>query len=146
MKVKRRFRPLGSVIAAYELPPPGFQDCHTQTTEVNTEEAMCYSLGHIQKYFKQLSGHDQTKLLESLFATACKSSGITAPHGYIEHSLSAMQHLQAKGKSNILAVAAYVFGNKRSDIADSRFPTDRMPFELLEHCINFYRADSINEV
>ena len=76
--------------------------------EVNTDEPMCYSLGHIQNYFKQLSGHDQAKLLESLFATAtaCKSSGITVPHGYIQHSLSAMQHLQAKGKSNILAGAA----------------------------------------
>ena len=50
-----------------------------------------------------------------------------------------MKTLEDKGKSNVLATAAYVLGKKR-------FPTDRMPFGLVEHCFNYYKVDSQNEV
>ena len=156
MKVRRRFRPLGSLTAAlkyYELPPPGFQNSSTQTEQisndkgVNTDESMNYSLELLQKCFQQLPGQEQTKLQDSFFSITCKSRGVAVvPHGFIEYSICSMQHLQQKGKSNVVASAAYVFGNMRPDRSDSRFPTDRMPFGLIDYCFNYFRADSLNEV
>lgn len=149
MKVKRRFRPLGSVLTAspttwiWALFNPNWTHIMSRR---RSKHRFCSTWASPQLLWAT-SKLWASKLLESLFATACRGKGITSvPHGYIQNSLSAMHHLQAKGKSNILAGTAFVFGNMKPGQSESRFPTDRMPFGLFEHCINFYRADSINEV
>ncbi len=156
LKFRRKLKPLGSVSAAlkyFELPPPGFQHQSTQTEKpsccdcgMNTDAEITESLPLLQKHFETLPECEQVQVLESLLSTVCTTQGVVpTPIGYIKNSLSAMHHLKSKHKSIVLASAAYVFGKMRPDHTDSRFPTDRMPFGLLEHCINFYSAQSISE-
>ena len=157
LKVRRRFKPLGSLSDAlkhYQLPPPGFQNVCTQTeqkscdTECDTDPMTAdFLLASFTEQFEQLTGQNQTDVLELLFSIACKTHGITAvPQHYIYNSLCAMQYLQSSNKSNILESTARVFGNMREDKSDTIFPMKRMPFGLLEYCINFYSSKSCSEV
>jgi len=40
----------------------------------------------------------------------------------------------------------YWVGTERPDGSDMRMPVDRMPFGMIEHCINFFNADDIHQV
>ena len=57
-----------------------------------------------------------------------------------------MNHLERKGKSNIMYKLAYVLGTMREDKTDSRMPVSRMPFGLLEYNINFFAANNVQAV
>ena len=117
-------------------------------TGINTDPMTKeFSFPTFTEHFEQLPGYDQGEAFALFFVIACKSRGINpVPHRYIRNSLSAMSYLQSRKKCNILDGTAYVFGNLKADKSDSRFPTNRMPFGLLEHCINFYSANSSSEV
>ena len=157
LKVRRRFKPLGSIDDAlrhYKLPPPGFQYGFTQTEQVTCDKAvnthpvtLDFLIASLTHQFEQLIMQDQIEILELFFSSACKCYGMKIlPHGYIKNSLSAMHFLQTRERSNILEGVAKVFGNMREDRSDSLFPTKRMPFGLFEHAINFYNAKSCAEV
>jgi len=160
LKFRRKIKPLGTLSAAlrhYDLPFPGFHHQGVQTEQPLQHDAgMMADLDHrefslplLEKQFENLPIKKQVATLETLFAITCTKLGILClPTSYISNSLSGMHHdhLKMKGKSNVLTGAAYVFGSMRPNQSDSRFTTDRMPFALIEHCINFYSANSIREV
>ena len=147
---------LADALKCYELPPPGFQHACMQTElgsrscdkALNTDPMRAdFLFSSFIQQFEKLTGPNQTEILELLFSIACKTHEISSlPHRYIHNSLSAMRYLQSRSKSNILDGAARVFGNMRRDKSDSMFPTKRMPFGLLEYCINFYSSKSCSEV
>ena len=71
-------------------------------------------------------------------------SAFHVPHGYISHSLAAMQRLQQAGRSNILALLAKAFGTTRSDGVESLMPVHRMPVGLIEYAALFFTSNSVS--
>ena len=154
-KFRRKIKPLGSLSAAlqhFELPLPGFLHKCAQTEQpsccvagINTDpSSIQVSLMLFQKQFEQLPVGEQVTVIESLFAITRKAANIKpTPTGFVTDSISVMQHLQENQKTNVLAGTAYVLGSMRPDHSDSLLPIQRMPFGLIEHCINFYSAKSL---
>ena len=68
------------------------------------------------------------------------------PHDFLEKAVSAMNDLQKSGRSNVLYTLAHGFGTTRPGSSDTRFPTDRMPMQLLEYMANFFAATDLNKV
>ncbi len=128
MKVRKKFKTLGSLSAAlkhYELPLPGFQHqsvqtdkqqppyCDTATNTDNQTEAP-----FLLKQFAKLPVCQQIDTLDALFASVCMAQSVQLAPGYIQNSISAMHHLKSRGKSNVLAGAAFVLGTMRPDQSD----------------------------
>lgn len=61
-------------------------------------------------------------------------------------AVSAMEHLESCGRSNVVYNLAKVLGRMRNDKSDSLLPAKRMPMGLIEHCVNFFSSSSIREV
>lgn len=57
-----------------------------------------------------------------------------------------MVQLSRNNRSNILYSLAKGLGKLREDKKDSLFPTQRMPMGLVEHTVNFFVADDVNQV
>ena len=46
----------------------------------------------------------------------------------------------------MIVIQNIYIGTERPDGSDMRMPVDRMPFGMIEHSINFFNADDINQV
>ncbi|XP_070565483.1 uncharacterized protein [Ptychodera flava] len=57
-----------------------------------------------------------------------------------------MAHLQDKHKPNLIYLAAKGFGTMRTGGGDSRIPTDRMPYGVLEYSLQFFNASHTNQI
>ncbi len=60
--------------------------------------------------------------------------------------LSASQHLQQCGRSNVVYQLARAIGMMRPDGSDSRLPAKRMPMGLIEHMVHFFNAGTYQKV
>ena len=66
------------------------------------------------------------------------NSSVTLPDDFLKLALSAMEHLESCGRSNVLYNLAKALGTTREDGTDSLLPAKRMPMGLIEHCVNFF--------
>lgn len=71
---------------------------------------------------------------------------VNIPHDFLQLALSAAQHLQRCGCSNVVYELARVVGRMRSDGLDSRLPAKRMPMGLVEHMVHFFNANTYQKV
>ena len=96
---------------------------------------------------KSLPAPEQLKVLSTLFDMFLQSSTTLhkAPN-FIEYSVKGMYHLVDCSRSNIIYLLTKSLGTLRPDKSDSVFPAKRMPMGLIEHCINFFNAPTIQQV
>ena len=74
-----------------------------------------------------------------LFTQFCeKELGLKVPCDFLVLASSAMVRLAEKHRSNILYNLAKGISTMRRDGSDSRFPTQRMPFGLVEYSASFF--------
>ena len=91
--------------------------------------------------------HQQLQILSETFTTVCDAhSGLAVPKDFLLLAMSAMEHLESCGRSNVVYNLAKVLGTRRNDKSDSLLPAKRMPMGLVEHCINFFSSSSTREV
>ena len=68
------------------------------------------------------------------------------PDGFIQLAFNGMSHLKKCGRSNVIYSLVKSLGTMRPDQTDSLLPAKRMLMGLIEHCVNFFSATSINQV
>jgi len=95
-----------------------------------------------------LSAEKQCMVLSGVFDMFLKrSAGLShVPDGFIQLAISGMNHLKECGRSNVIYSLVKSLGTMRPDQSDSLLPAKRMPMGLIEHCVNFFCATSINKV
>ena len=71
---------------------------------------------------------------------------LKVPCDFLVLASSAMVRLAEKHRSNILYNLVKGISTMRRDGSDSRFPTQRMPFGLVEYSASFFIADDLNQV
>jgi len=65
---------------------------------------------------------------------------------FIEYSVKGMLHLADCSRSNVIYLLAKSLGTLRPDNSDSLFPAKRMSMGLIEHCVNFFNAPTVQQV
>ena len=122
--------------AVHHLPAAESTHDHHQTSPVDNTKL-------IEQIFEQLPYEDKVGVVSPFFF---KLRPYPKEADFIRLSLDAMNHLERKGKSNIMYKLAYVLGTMREDKTDSRMPVSRAPFGLLEYNINFFAANNVQAV
>ena len=98
----------------------------------------------------QLSGLSPDQALQLLSAMLTEYCAIVGqPHlipsdDFPRLSLSAMAHLKSSGRSNVVYGFVKCLGTMRPDGSDSLLPAKRMPFGLIQHCVNFFSSASLS--
>ena len=150
MKYRQKLQPMKSWMTAlqeYGLPKSG---CNSspQTDEPifrPDDSTLEDLLPLFQRKLQAAVKPVQIEIVQKLFDICCIGvMPVTAD--YIQNSICAMERLKLNGKSNVIGGLAQALGMVRPDGSDSRFPIQRMLFGLLEHCVNFFNAKSINMV
>ena len=102
---------------------------------------------HVERISNPSSSRSQLQSLSQSFSSLAASAyGVTLPADYLELSLQGMSHLQKCGRPNVLYGFAKGLGILRQDQSDSRFPARRMPMGLFQYAIDFFNADTIQQV
>lgn len=121
------------------MPPPSFSLQHLK--DVNSV------LMHCTSALVNLTVKEQFKVLTKLFSALLqKSSTCVCPDDFLELSANGMAHLHNCQRSNVIYRMSQALGTMRPDLSDSLLPAKRMPLGLIEHSVNFFTAEHINEV
>ena len=67
------------------------------------------------------------------------------PKNFVQTSLAA-KRLEANGKSNLVYKYCKVLAFDRPDKSGPSIPINRMPFGLLENCIEFFTCTNVMQV
>ena len=90
---------------------------------------------------------DALCILEDLYAWLAKKMEVSSlVHGFIQLSLQAMKRLEVNGKSNLVIKFCQCLANDRPDKSGSLMPMHRMPFGLIQHCIEFFTCTNVMQV
>ena len=90
---------------------------------------------------------DALCILEDLYAWLAKKMEVSSSvHGFIQLSLQAMKILEGNGKSNLVVKFCQCLANDRPDKSGSLMPMHRMPFGLIQHCIEFFTCTNVMQV
>ena len=85
--------------------------------------------------------------LEDLYAWLAEKMEVSSlVHGFIQLSLQAMKRLEVNGKSNLVIKFCQCLANDRPDKSGSLMPMHRMPFGLIQHCIEFFTCTNVMQV
>jgi len=68
------------------------------------------------------------------------------PSDFLKVAAEGMKHLHNCNRSNVIYLIARALGTARDDQSDSLLPAKRMPMGLIEHTVNFFNAEHVNEV
>ena len=92
----------------------------------------------------KLPSCNREKLLDELFVTVAKESGITSnPLQFVSTSLKGMKFLQDNGKPNLISKwSKCVWGPEEKPKLDIH----KMPFGLMEYQIEFFSSTNVNQV
>lgn len=100
--------------------------------------------------FQKLAVSDsvnQLSFISNLFERYCRyTRGLIIPENFLELSLSAMEKLNAAGRTNVVYNLVKSIGTKRPGSEESCLPVSRMPMGLLEHCVNFFSSSTVQRV
>jgi len=120
---------------------PSISFSKEQSSTVEHVLTICWLL------IKPLSAQQQQAVLSTLFDMFLQSSTtLSRVPNFIEYSVKGMYHLADCARSNVIYSLAKSLGTLRPDNSDSLLPAKRMPMGLIEYCVNFFNASSIQEV
>ena len=128
------------------LPPLGYQtsvsvmDVSHQPSPVSTSNVQ-----HL--WNETLPLEQKFTVLSQLFCKAMQEKhNIKVPSDFLELAAAGMVHLLDCNRANVIYLLARALGSMRADESDSLLPAKRMPMGLIEHTINFFNAEHVNEV
>ena len=71
---------------------------------------------------------------------------VSYPKNFVQMSLAAMKRLEANGKSNLVYKFCQGLAFDRPDKSGPLIPINRMPFGLIEYCIEFFTCTNVMQV
>ena len=71
---------------------------------------------------------------------------VSYPKNFVQTSLAAMKRLEANGKSYLVYKFCQVLAFDRPDKSGPLVPINRMPFGLLENCMEFFTCTNVTQV
>lgn len=112
-----------------------------------TELSLLQPANRVLELLQATSKEEQLQVISHLF---CKITqvhyGVCISPDFLQLSLSASKHLQQNKRTNVVYGLAKAIGRMSPNGTDSRLPVKRMPMGLLEFMVNFFNADTYNEV
>ena len=97
--------------------------------------------------FEQKEFVDVIAILDKLYLwVACKKGITSNPRSFIQLSLEAMKRLEDNNKVNLVFKFCQGLAQDRPDKSGPLIPIHRMPFGLLQHCIEFFTCTSVMQV
>ena len=106
--------------------------------------AITHILFHL---FEQKEFVDVIAILDKLYLwVACKKGITSNPRSFIQLSLEAMKRLEDNDKVNLVFKFCQGLAQDRPDKSGPLIPIHRMPFGLLQHCIEFFTCTSVMQV
>jgi len=114
---------------------------HEQKTSVEQVQTSCWQL------IETLQPNEQCTVLSALFDMFVqKSTTLKHASNFIEFAVEGMNHLKECNRSNAIYLLAKSLGTLRPDGSDSLLPARRMPMGLIEYCVNFFSATTVQQV
>jgi len=89
----------------------------------------------------------QLLVLSNLFCELLSNKySVKVPSDFLKVAAEVMKHLHNCNRSYVIYLMARALGTARDDQSDSLLPAKRMPMGLIEHTVNFFNAEHVNEV
>ena len=90
---------------------------------------------------------DVLAITDQLYALVAEKMGLTSTVlGFVRLSLEAMRRLELNDKVNLVIKFSQGFANERPDNSGPLIPLHRMPFGLLQYCIEFFTCTNVMQV
>ena len=90
---------------------------------------------------------DVLAITDQLYALVAEKMGLTSTVlGFVRLSLEAMRRLELNDKVNLVIKFCQGFANERPDKSGPLIPLHRMPFGLLQYCIEFFTCTNVMQV
>ena len=90
---------------------------------------------------------DVLAITDQLYALVAENMGLTSTVlGFVRLSLEAMRRLELNDKVNLVIKFCQGFANERPDKSGPLIPLHRMPFGLLQYCIEFFTCTNVMQV
>jgi len=101
----------------------------------------------IKKLLFERPDLDVLAITDQLYALVAEKMGLTSTVlGFVRLSLEAMRRLELNDKVNLVIKFCQGFTNERPDKSGPLIPLHRMPFGLLQYCIEFFTCTNIMQV
>ena len=100
------------------------------------------------KLLLRLQPDDQMQVLSRLFLDyTCRQcpNSLRVSTEFFSIMLRGMRHLNKHGRINVIRALVQAIGIMRPGSSDSLLPAKRMPMGLIEYCVNFFNASSVNK-
>lgn len=96
----------------------------------------------IKQRIESLDSSKQLAVIGEIFSNLADKNEVYVSRNYLQHSLTAMQHLGTCGRHNLLDGLARGLSTMRDDGKDSIFPAKRVVTGLIEYSVDFFTAGS----
>ena len=94
-----------------------------------------------------LPAEQKLLILSQLFSAVMEEKhNIKVPTDFLQLTAAGKVHLLQCNRSNVIYLLAQAIGCTRADESDSLLLAKRMPMGLIEHTVNFFIAEHVNEV
>ena len=97
--------------------------------------------------FEQQECEDVIAILDKLYIWTAGKTGVTSnPRTFVQLSLDAMKRLEDNGKVNLVFKFCQGLALNRPDKSGPLIPIHRMPFGLMQYCIEFFTCSNVMQV
>ena len=119
----------------------------TTLTKGKTDSFVTVLFDIIVRLFEQKEDSDVVDLLDKLYSwTACKKGITSNIRTFLQLSLDAMKRLEDNNKVNLVLKFCQGLALDRPDKTGPLIPIHRMPFGLLQYCIEFFTSTNVMQV
>ena len=103
--------------------------------------------GILLTFFEKQDCEHMVNVLDKLFVwVACKKSITSNPRTFVSLSLNSMKRLEDNGKPNLAFKFCQGVALDRPDKSGPLIPIHRMPFGLIQYCIEFFTCTNVMQV
>lgn len=105
------------------------------------------NMSHLFVKFFDEKSVDAMSIMEELYAWQAKKMGVSSSVlGFVQLSLKAMRRLEVNGKVNLVVKFCQCLANDRPDKSGPLVPLHRMPFGMIQYCIEFFTCTNVMQV
>ena len=99
------------------------------------------------RFFDEHENIDALSIIEHLYSWFAGKIGMSSSvFGFVQLSLKAMRRLEENKKPNLVVKFCQCLANDRPDKSGPLMPMQRMPFGLLQYCIEFFTCTNVMQV
>ncbi|XP_028512968.1 uncharacterized protein LOC114574477 [Exaiptasia diaphana] len=101
----------------------------------------------IYKLFQMLDSDAGKAVVDELFLKVASTDGIDSnPGNFASLSIKAMKRLQEEKKNNLIYKYSQAIATDRPDRRSPLMPLNRMPFGMIEYCIEFFTCTNVMQI